>query len=72
LAAADKQSKSHRNLEPAVKGDHVIPVAMELTQEGAKLTGTLMLPNGDFDLKGELAGNVLTFNGTRRPRRQDR
>jgi len=53
LAAADNNQISP-NLEPSVKGDHVIPVAMELTQEGAKLTGTLMLPNGDFDLKGSL------------------
>ena len=36
----------------SLHGQHVIPVGMELTQDGSKVTGTLMLWNGDVDLQG--------------------
>jgi hypothetical protein len=48
----------------AIKADHVVPVAMELTQDGTKVKGTLMLPNGDFELAGEFDGATLTVTGT--------
>src|SRR3954469_1351110 len=48
----------------SVKSDHVVPIGMEITQEGSTVKGTLMLPNGDFELKGEFDGKVLSVTGT--------
>jgi len=51
----------------SLHGQHVIPVGMELAQQGGAVTGTLMLWNGDVDLTGTFAGVVLTVTGTLAP-----
>ena len=53
-----------------VEGDHVIPVALVLKQDGKKLTGTIALPTQnagqrvDVALSGELADRSFTLSGT--------
>ena len=53
-----------------VEGDHVIPVARVLKQDGKKLTGTIALPTQnagqrvDVALSGELADRSFTLSGT--------
>ncbi len=53
-----------------VEGDHVIPVALVLKQDGRKLTGTIALPTRnsgervDVALSGELADRSFTLSGT--------
>ena len=53
-----------------VEGDHVIPVALVLRQDGKKLTGTIALPTQnagqrvDVALSGELADRSFTLSGT--------
>ena len=51
----------------SLHGQHVIPVGMELAQDGGTVTGTLMLWNGDVDLRGSFAGGRLTVGGTLTP-----
>src|SRR5215216_7091463 len=51
----------------SLHGQHVIPVGMELKQDGAKVTGTLMLWNGDVDLDGELANGSIKVSGRLEP-----
>jgi len=64
FAAPEGQPSVTGTWNLSVKSDHVIPIGMEITQEGSKIKGTLMLPNGDFDLTGDFDGKVLTVNGT--------
>ena len=45
-------------------GDHVFSVGMELTQEASKVKGTLMMPQGDYDLDGQFEAGQLTLTGT--------
>ena len=53
-----------------VEGDHVIPVALVLKQDGKKLTGTIALPTQnagqrvEVALAGELADRSFTLSGT--------
>ena len=53
-----------------VEGDHVIPVALVLKQDGKELTGTIALPTQnagqrvDVALSGELADRSFTLSGT--------
>jgi hypothetical protein len=53
-----------------LQGDHVIPVALVLQQDGRNVKGTIALPtqrNGDrveVSLAGEFVGNALTLSGT--------
>ncbi len=51
----------------SLHGQHVIPVGMELTQDGGTVTGTLMLWNGDVDLRGSFAAGRLEVGGTLTP-----
>jgi hypothetical protein len=51
----------------SLHGQHIIPVGMELTQDGGAVTGTLMLWNGDVDLRGSYAGGRLEVGGTLTP-----
>jgi hypothetical protein len=51
----------------SLHGQHVIPVGMELVQQGGAVTGTLMLWNGDVDLTGTFEGAVLKVTGTLTP-----
>lgn len=51
----------------ALHGQHVIPVGMELVQEGRAVTGTLMLWNGDVELTGSFDGGLLKVAGTLTP-----
>lgn len=44
-------------------GDHVIPVALVLEQDGGALTGTFILMGKDFPLTGTVAGRTLTLTG---------
>jgi hypothetical protein len=52
-----------------LQGGHVIPVALVLKQEGATLTGTIVMPTQnagqtvDVDLKGSLTGGAFTLAG---------
>lgn len=46
-----------------VQGDHVVPVALVLTQAGSTVAGTVMLPSGDVPVKGEFTGGTLTLKG---------
>ena len=59
--------------EPTVEGkwtlsihapDHEFGVGLELKQDGKKVTGTLMMPQGDVALTGEFADGALVLNGT--------
>lgn len=53
-----------------VQGDHVIPIALVLTQDGDAVTGTLTMPTQrtgqhvDVTLKGRVANGALTLSGT--------
>lgn len=44
--------------------DHEFGVGLELKQDGKKVTGTLMMPNGDIALTGEFTDGALVLNGT--------
>ena len=59
--------------EPTIEGkwtlsikapDHEFGVGLELKQDGKKVTGTLMMPDGDVALTGEFADGTLVLNGT--------
>jgi hypothetical protein len=50
----------------AVEGDHVIPIGMELTQDGRSVTGRILLPTSrggrrEVALSGEFADGELTL-----------
>lgn len=45
-------------------GDHVVPVALVLQQEGGKVSGTLMMPGNDVPLNGSFQEGQLTLTGT--------
>jgi hypothetical protein len=53
-----------------LEGDHVIPVALVLKQDGQKLTGTIALPTQDagnrveVKLTGEVADGAFKLSGT--------
>jgi len=53
-----------------IEGDHVIPMAMVVTQDGTKLTGTIAMPTNhqgdrkDIPFEGELKGAELKFTTT--------
>src|SRR5262245_12580497 len=53
-----------------LQGDHVIPVALVLKQDGTKVTGTIALPTNhtgdrvEVNLTGEFASNALKLSGT--------
>src|SRR2546423_966673 len=60
------------SLEPTVDGkwivsvhapDHEFGIGLELKQDGKKVTGTLMMPDGDVALTGEFADGALVLNG---------
>ena len=51
----------------SLHGQHIIPVGMELKQDGQKVTGTLMLWNGDVALDGELVDGVMKVSGRLEP-----
>ena len=46
--------------------DHIVPVALVLSQDGNNITGTMMLPagNGDLPVKGDFTDGVLTLVAT--------
>jgi len=51
----------------SVQGDHVIPIGMELKQDGKNVTGIILMPahNGqrkEVSLKGQFAEGALTLN----------
>jgi hypothetical protein len=53
-----------------LEGDHVIPVALVLKQDGQKLTGTIALPSRnsservEVNLAGELTNRAFTLTGS--------
>jgi hypothetical protein len=53
-----------------LQGDHVIPVALVLDQDGTIVTGTIVMPTQrtgqpvDVRLSGEFADRALTLSGT--------
>jgi hypothetical protein len=53
-----------------LQGDHVIPVALVLKQDGTKVTGTLAMPTQrhgervDVEMAGEIAGGAFTISGS--------
>jgi hypothetical protein len=51
----------------SLHGQHIIPVGMELEQDGRKVTGTLMLWNGDVTLDGELVDGTMKVSGRLEP-----
>ena len=51
----------------SLHGQHIIPVGMELKQDGRKVTGTLMLWNGDVALDGELVDGTMKVSGRLEP-----
>jgi hypothetical protein len=46
-----------------LQGDHVVPVALVLKQDGAKVSGTMMLPGNDVVIEGTFENGQLTFTG---------
>jgi len=52
-----------------VQGDHVLPIGMELKQDHAKVTGTILMPahgsgrRREVPLAGELTDSALTLSG---------
>jgi hypothetical protein len=51
----------------SLHGQHIIPVGMELKQDGLKISGTLMLWNGDVALEGELVDGTMKVSGRLEP-----
>jgi hypothetical protein len=51
----------------SLHGQHIIPVGMELKQDGRKVTGTLMLWNGDVALDGDLVDGTMKVSGRLEP-----
>jgi hypothetical protein len=51
----------------SLHGQHIIPVGMELKQDGTKISGTLMLWNGDVPLEGELVDGTMKASGRLEP-----
>ena len=53
-----------------VQGDHVIPIGMELKQDGEKVTGTILMPTQhigqrkEVSLAGEFVDGSLELSGT--------
>ncbi len=47
----------------ALQGDHVIPAAMELTQNGTKVTGLWLFMSKEVPLTGEVVDGAFTLNG---------
>jgi hypothetical protein len=53
-----------------IQGDHVVPVALVLKQDGQTVTGTIALPGQqpgsrfEVDLAGEFVDHTLTLSGT--------
>lgn len=52
-----------------LQGDHVVPIALVLKQDGTKLTGTLAMPTQhvgqrvDVEMTGEIADGAFTISG---------
>src|SRR3954453_23565132 len=44
-------------------GDHSFSIGLELKQDGKKVTGTLMMPQGEIPLKGDFADGALVLTG---------
>ena len=70
LAVAAESPNITGTWNMGVEGDHVIPVALVLKQDGHKLTGTIALPTqnaGDrveVRLSGEFADGAFKLSGT--------
>jgi hypothetical protein len=70
LAVAAESPNITGTWNMGLEGDHVIPVALVLKQDGHKLTGTIALPTqnaGDrveVRLSGEFADGVFKLSGT--------
>ena len=52
-----------------LQGDHVVPVALVLAQDGTKVTGTLLLPDNhgdrtEVELAGQFVDGALTLAST--------
>ena len=53
-----------------VQGDHVIPIGMELKQDGENVTGTILMPTQhigqrkEISLEGKLVDGTLALSGT--------
>ena len=53
----------------SLQGDHVVPVGMELKQDGTKVTGTILMPTQNIgqrvevSLTGEFADGALKVSG---------
>ena len=53
----------------SLQGDHVIPVGLELKQDGTKVTGTILMPTQnvgqrvEVSLSGEFADGALKVSG---------
>ncbi|TAK18650.1 MAG: hypothetical protein EPO35_01190 [Acidobacteria bacterium] len=60
---ADKPASLSGTWNMSLIGDHVIPVALVLEQNGAALRGTFILMGKDFPLTGEVAGGKITLTG---------
>src|SRR5262245_48571797 len=71
VAAQDKKSDPATVSgvwQMSVQGDHVIPIGMELEQDGKNVTGIILMPahNGqrkEVTLKGEFVDGALTLTG---------
>jgi hypothetical protein len=71
--ASARQDKNAANVSGVwqmnVQGDHVIPIGMELKQDGTRVTGTILMPahgagrRREVSLAGELADHALTLSG---------
>jgi hypothetical protein len=44
--------------------DHDFGIGLELKQDGNKVSGTLMMPDGDIALTGEMVEGAVVLNGT--------
>ena len=62
LVAAEATVAGSWNL--AVQAGHTFPIGLELKQDGPKVTGTLVMPDGETPLAGEFVDGALVLTGT--------
>jgi hypothetical protein len=48
----------------SLHGDHVMPVGLELRQDGTKVTGTMVVMERNIEVEGEFTNARLSISGT--------
>jgi len=63
-AAADVTQTIDGTWNTAMQGgDHVVPVALVLKQDGTKVTGSIMMPGNEIPLQGSFENGQLALTG---------